>query len=106
MTFAAAVVAGHGLVGAVMDDADVLQFHGIFVHFRFDHMNADFVDNDVEERDGFVQLKGVLNNLGVVESRSKRPFLLPLQWKLRPAMMLTIGEHLHDKIRRSKFEDR
>ena len=84
----------------------MLQFHGIFVHFRFDHMNADFVDNDVEERDGFVQLRGVLNNLDVVESRSKRPFLLPLQWKLRPAMMLTIGEHLHDKIRRSKFEDR
>ena len=68
------------------------------------HMNA-VVDNDVEERDDAVQSRGVLHNLYVVASRTKRPFrlLLPPQKRRRPMMM---GEHLHDKIRRSKFEDR
>ena len=66
------------------------------------HMNA-VVDNDVEERDDAVQSRGVLHNLYVVASRTKRPFRLLLQRRRRPMMM---EEHLHDKIRRSKFEDR
>ena len=67
------------------------------------HMNA-VVDNDVEERDDVVQSRGVLHNLYVVASRTKRPFLLlPPIGRRRPVRM---GEHLHDKIRRSKFEDR